>query len=79
MNKVIQPWCDVEFEIKARGGCSESSLRISVVQNAIVRSLFVATAWTTGLGVWSDGRHAICPSRGTSVPSLPFFDDAGFF
>ena len=28
VNKVIQPWCDLESEIKARGGCSESSLRI---------------------------------------------------
>ena len=30
---------------------------------------FAATAWTTGLGVSSDGRHAICPLRGTLVPS----------
>ena len=30
---------------------------------------FAATAWTTGLGAWSDGRHTICPLRGTLVPS----------
>ena len=29
---------------------------------------FAATAWTTFLGVWSDGRHAICPLRSTLVP-----------
>ena len=28
-----------------------------------------ATAWTTGLGVWSDGRRAICSLRGARVPS----------
>ena len=27
VNKVIQPWSDLESEIKARGGCSESSRR----------------------------------------------------
>ena len=39
--------------------------------------LFVAAAWTTGVGVWSNGGQAVCLLRGTSVHSLPCSDDAG--
>ena len=39
VNKVQQPWSDLESKIKARGTRSESSRRISRAQDAIVRSL----------------------------------------
>ena len=55
--------------IKDEGGCSESSRRISWAQDANRAISVAVTAWTSGLGVWSDGRHAICPLRVTSVPS----------
>ena len=76
-NKVTQPWSDLETKIEASGGCSESSRRNSWAQDANRAISSVATAWTTGLGVWSDGGHAVCLLRGTSVHSLPCCDDAG--
>ena len=39
VSKVIQPWSDLENKIKAGGGCSGCSRRISRAQDAIVRSL----------------------------------------
>ena len=77
VNKVIQPWSDLESKIKAGGGCSERSRRISQGARRNCAISIAATAWTTGLGVWSDGRRAICSLRGERVPSHFCCVDAG--